>query len=80
MADEKNMEQTYSSRAERERIGRQTNSGFARVERAETESGSTNIPTGPIGSKLTEEEIRKRVGQGNFDSAKDDNQTGSINS
>lgn len=80
MADKKNVEETYTSRAERERIGRQTNSGFARVERAETENGSTDIPTGPIGSKLTEEEVRKRVGQGNFDSAKDDNQTGSINS
>ncbi|ANU10613.1 hypothetical protein A1A1_09081 [Planococcus antarcticus DSM 14505] len=80
MAAEKKPEETYSSRTERERIGRQTNAGFARVERAETEGSSTNIPTGPIGSKLTEEEIRRRVGQGNFDSAKDDNQTSSINS
>lgn len=80
MAVGKKPEETYSSRAERERIGRATNSGFARVERAETGNSSTEIPTGPIGQKLTEEEIRRRVGQGNFDSAKDDNQTNSINS
>ncbi|WP_298828279.1 hypothetical protein [uncultured Planococcus sp.] len=80
MADEKKPEETYTSRAERERIGRETNAGFARVERAEREDSSTDIPTGPIGRKLTEDEIRQRVGQGNFDSAKDDNQTNSINS
>ena len=80
MATDKNPEETYSSRAERERIGRQTNAGFARVERTEIEDGAVDIPTGPIGQKLTEEDIRRRVGQGNFDSAKDDNQTNSINS
>lgn len=52
MADEKKPEETYSSRAERERIGRETNAGFARVERAEREDSSTEIPTGSIGKKL----------------------------
>jgi len=72
-------EVTYTSREERERIGRQTNAGFARVEKTdyEVEGG---IPMGDIGAPLTEEEIRRRVGEGNFEAAKDDNQTGSINS
>lgn len=80
MAADKKMEETYSSRTERERLGRQTNAGFARVERTEHEGGADDIPTGSIGQKLTEEEIQRRVGQGNFESAKDDNQTSSINS
>lgn len=72
-------EVTYTSREERERIGRQTNAGFARVEKTdyEVEGG---IPMSDIGAPLTEEEIRRRVGEGNFEAAKDDNQTGSINS
>lgn len=73
-------EEKYTSRTEREEIGRRTNAGFARVERVEIEEGATDIPTGPIGKKLTEEEIRRRVGQGNFETAKDDRQTNSINS
>lgn len=72
-------EVTYTSREERERIGKQTNAGFARVEKTDYEVEG-NIPTGDIGAPLTEEEIRRRVGEGNFESAKDDNQTGSINS
>lgn len=73
-------EETYTSRTEREEIGRRTNAGFARVERVEVEEGARDIPTGPIGQKLTEEEIQRRVGKGNFESAKDDRQTNSINS
>ncbi|SET05578.1 hypothetical protein [Paenibacillus sp. NFR01] len=68
------------SREEREQAGRRTNAGFARVERMEVAEGSTAIPTGTIGGELTEEEIRRRVGSGNFESAKNDLQSGSINS
>lgn len=68
------------TREEREQIGRQTNAGFARVERMEVSEGSADIPTGTIGQELTEEEIRRRVGSGNFEAAKNDTQTGSINS
>lgn len=80
MAMDNKPEDKYTSRTEREEIGRRTNAGFARVERAETEEGASDIPTGPVGQKLTEEEIRRRVGEGNFDTAKDDRQTNSINS
>lgn len=73
-------EEKYTSRTEREEIGRRTNAGFARVERAEVEDGASDIPTGPVGKKLTEDEIRRRVGEGNFETAKDDRQTNSINS
>ncbi|WP_234414422.1 hypothetical protein [Paenibacillus sp. CAA11] len=57
-----------------------TNEGFARVERAEVEPGTVEIPTGQVGSPLSEEEIRRRVGTGNFESAKNDKQSTSINS
>lgn len=80
MAIDNKPEDQYTSRIERERIGRQTNAGFARVERVEIDEGASDIPTGTIGQKLTEEEIRRRVGQGNFETAKDDRQTNSINS
>ncbi|KOF08918.1 hypothetical protein AC739_17565 [Planococcus glaciei] len=80
MAVENKPEEQYTSRTEREEIGRRTNAGFARVERAEVEEGASEIPTGPIGQKLSEEEIRRRVGEGNFETAKDDRQTNSINS
>lgn len=80
MAIEKKPEERYTSRQEREEIGRQTNAGFARVERIEIEEGASEIPTGNIAEKLSEEEIRRRVGEGNFETAKDDRQTNSINS
>lgn len=80
MAAENKPEERYTSRQEREAIGRQTNAGFARVERVEMEEGASDIPTGGIAEKLSEEEIRRRVGEGNFESAKDDRQTNSINS
>lgn len=80
MPIENKPEEQYTSRTEREAIGRRTNAGFARVERVEVEQGASDLPTGPIGQKLTEEEIRRRVGEGNFDTAKDDRQTNSINS
>ncbi|ETP68062.1 hypothetical protein HF394_16420 [Planococcus glaciei] len=80
MAVENKPEEQYASRKEREEIGRRTNAGFARVERTEVEEGASEIPTGPIGQKLSEEEIRRRVGEGNFETAKDDRQTNSINS
>ncbi|WP_088006699.1 hypothetical protein [Indiicoccus explosivorum] len=80
MADKKWVEKTFDSREERERLGRQINKRFAETERAEVEAGSENIPTGPIDLDLSEEEIRRRVGSGNFESAKDDRQTNSINS
>ncbi|ANF97109.1 hypothetical protein [Paenibacillus bovis] len=69
-----------TSREEREAIGRNANAGFARVERAEIADGATDIPTGPVAKELTEDEIRERVGPGNFEAAKNDGQTGSINS
>lgn len=69
-----------TSREERERVGRAINAGFARVENAETLEGSTEVPTTPVAQPLTEEEIRRRVGSGNFEAAQDDKQTGSINS
>lgn len=80
MSIENKPEEKYTSRNEREEVGRRTNAGFARVERVEYEEGASDIPTGPVGQKLTEEEIRRRVGEGNFDTAKDDRQTNSINS
>ncbi|MBT2289331.1 hypothetical protein J7E73_09315 [Paenibacillus albidus] len=73
-------EKKFLTREESERIGRQTNAGFARVERTEIEEGAQEIPTAPVGQELTEEEIRRRVGSGNFEFAKDDPQSGSINS
>lgn len=79
MANESD-QKILSTREEREQIGRQTNAGFARVERMEVAEGAAEIPTGTIGGALTEEEIRRRVGSGNFESAKNDPQTGSINS
>ncbi|UQZ36700.1 hypothetical protein C2I18_26115 [Paenibacillus sp. PK3_47] len=79
MTNESN--QTSSlTREEREQIGRQTNAGFARVERMEVAEGSADIPTGAIGEALTEEEIRRRVGTGNFEAAKNDTQQSSTNS
>lgn len=80
MADKKWVEKTYESREEREQLGRQVNARFAEGERMEVEDGSQNIPTAPIDLELSEEEIRRRVGSGNFESAKDDRQTNSINS
>ncbi|RNF41184.1 hypothetical protein [Planococcus salinus] len=80
MDDKNKVEETYMSRQERERIGRQTNAGFARVERMEVEQGADDIPTGEVAQELSEEEIRRRVGEGNYSSAKDDRQTNSINS
>ncbi|MNO14896.1 hypothetical protein D3C76_45470 [compost metagenome] len=71
---------SFSSREEREEIGRRTNAGFARVERTEVEASAGDIPTGPVAQDLSEEEIRRRVGSGNFEAAKNDLQTGSINS
>ncbi|QSF43772.1 MULTISPECIES: hypothetical protein [Paenibacillus] len=79
MANESN-QSSKLSREEREQIGRRTGAGFARVERTEATEGSTNIPTGSIGAELTEDEIRRLVGSGNFESAKNDRQSGSINS
>ncbi|WP_379134168.1 hypothetical protein [Paenibacillus sp. sgz500958] len=81
MANEETpLETSYLSREEREQIGRRTNAGFARVEHVEVEVAASEIPTGPIAQALTEEEVRRLVGSGNFESAKDDRQTGSINS
>ncbi|MET3574165.1 hypothetical protein ACFFIY_01340 [Bhargavaea ullalensis] len=74
------VEETYEDRQTREELGRQTNAGFARVERTEIDDGSIDIPTEPVLEPLSEEEIRRRVGSGNFEAAKDDKQTGSINS
>lgn len=73
-------QQVHLTREEREQIGRRTNAGFAKVERAAVDEGTEAIPTGSIGQPLTEEEIRRRVGSGNFESAKNDLQSGSINS
>ncbi|RAZ68340.1 hypothetical protein [Planococcus maitriensis] len=73
-------EERYTSRSEREEIGRRTNAGFARVERVEVDEGANDLPTGAVGEKLSEEEIRRRVGEGNFETAKDDRQSNSINS
>ncbi|WP_246187940.1 hypothetical protein [Paenibacillus tengchongensis] len=78
--DPQSGQQPQLTREEREEIGRRTNAGFARVERTATDEGAAEIPTGPIGQQLTEEEIRRRVGDGNFEAAKNDPQMGSINS
>lgn len=69
-----------TSREERERIGRQTNAGFARIENADAKEEESDILVSPAAPELTEEEIKKRVGAGNFESAKDDDQHNSINS
>lgn len=69
-----------TSREERERIGRQTNAGFARVENADAKEEESDVLVSPAAPELTEEEIKKRVGAGNFESAKDDGQHNSINS
>ncbi|ODP27904.1 hypothetical protein PTI45_02723 [Paenibacillus nuruki] len=69
-----------TSREERERIGRQTNAGFARVENADAKEDESHILLQPAAPELTEEEIKKRVGAGNFESAKDDGQHNSVNS
>ena len=45
MSIENKPEEKYTSRNEREEIGRRTNAGFARVERAEYEEGASDIPT-----------------------------------
>ncbi|WP_239004808.1 hypothetical protein [Paenibacillus tepidiphilus] len=78
--DQQSGQRPQLSREEREEIGRRTNAGFARVERTAANEREAEIPTGPIGQQLTEEEIRRRVGSGNFETAKNDPQTGSINS
>ncbi|MDO3412365.1 hypothetical protein QWJ34_21555 [Saccharibacillus sp. CPCC 101409] len=82
MANEGRPEDTETmTREEREAVGRRANAGFARHERTESvDAGSGDIPTRPIIKQLSEEEIRRRVGDGNFESAQNDGQTGSINS
>ncbi len=80
MANEGRREDTETmSRREREEVGRRSNEGFERVERTDYDPGS-DIPTGPAIKKLSEDEIRRRVGDGNFESAKNDGQSSSINS
>ncbi|OWR32597.1 hypothetical protein CDO73_03070 [Saccharibacillus sp. O23] len=80
MANEGRPQDTeFMTREEREEVGRRINEGFAKHERTET-AGSGEIASGPIVKRLSEEEIRRRVGDGNFDAAKDDGQTPSINS
>ncbi|WP_040226136.1 hypothetical protein [Bhargavaea cecembensis] len=74
------VEETYEDRELREQIGRQANAGFARVERTDYGENDIDIPTEPVLEPLSEEEIRRRVGSGNFEAAKDDKQTNSINS
>ncbi len=69
-----------TDRREREQIGRQVNEGFARVEKQEVPGGKTDIPTQPIAPKLSEDDIRRLVGEGNFQSAKEGGQHNSINS
>ncbi|AQQ51876.1 hypothetical protein [Planococcus lenghuensis] len=80
MADKKWEEKMYESREEREQIGRQTNARSAQGEKSESAGGSERVLTASIELELSDEEIRKRVGSGNFDSAKDDRQSNSINS
>lgn len=81
MADKKRPQnEEATTRQEREEIGRRANEGFAKVERTDYEPGGEPIPSGPIVKRLSEEEIRRRVGNGNFDSAKNDGQAPSINS
>ncbi|MFD1887740.1 hypothetical protein [Paenibacillus wenxiniae] len=69
-----------TDRKEREQVGRQINEGFARVEKQEVPGGATDIPTLPIAPKLSEDDIRRMVGEGNFQSAKEGGQHHSINS
>lgn len=85
MANEGRPEDTeFMTREEREAAGRRVNAGFAKYERYEhADSGQdapSDIPTGPIVRQLSDEEIRRRVGEGNFDAAKNDGQSPSINS
>lgn len=81
MANEGRPEDTETmTRQQREEAGRRTNEGFARVERTDYKPGSEDIPTGPAIKKLSEDDIRRRVGDGNFESAKKDGQGSSINS
>ncbi|WP_236823051.1 hypothetical protein [Bhargavaea massiliensis] len=75
------MEETYEDRKLREELGRRTNAGFARLENMEMEAGAIDLPTDEtVLEPLSEEEIKRRVGSGNYEAAKDDKQTGSINS
>ncbi|OWA37497.1 hypothetical protein B9G55_05435 [Saccharibacillus sp. O16] len=80
MANEGRPQDTeFMTREEREEVGRRINAEFAKHERTEA-AGSGEIANGPIVKRLSEEEIRRRVGDGNFDAAKNDGQTPSINS
>ncbi len=82
MANEGRPEDTeFMTREEREEVGRRINAGFARHERTETaETGTGEIATSPIVKRLSEDEVRRRVGDGNFEAAKNDGQSPSINS
>ncbi|NGZ74661.1 hypothetical protein [Saccharibacillus alkalitolerans] len=82
MANEGRPEDTeFMTKEEREEAGRRTNADFARHERTESEkSGANDVSKGPILKRLAEDDIRRRVGDGNFDASKGDDQTPSINS
>ncbi|MCL9662741.1 hypothetical protein SK066_11275 [Paenibacillus hunanensis] len=69
-----------TDRKEREQVGKQINEGFARVEKQEMPGGVADIPTQPVAPKLSEDDIRRLVGEGNFQSAKEGGQHNSINS
>ena len=80
MKKDKWTEETYDNREVREDYGRIISQKSAEQEKVELVDGATEIPTHGVNPEMTEEEIRKRVGSGNFDNAKDDRGQQSINS
>lgn len=65
---------------ERERYGREINALSAAYENVEVPPEPTMIPEDQLPPPLTEEEIRRRVGDQNFDNIRNDKAPTNINS
>lgn len=76
----KNPEENRMTKEESEAYGRMINEQSAKFENVELleEELANNMAKQP--TKLSEEEIKKRVGAQNFENMKDDKSIGSINS
>lgn len=76
----KKPEDERMTKEESEAYGRMINEQSAKFEHVEVEAENpANVEKHPI-PKLSEEEIKKRVGAQNFENMKDDETMGSINS
>ncbi|AQQ52288.1 hypothetical protein [Planococcus lenghuensis] len=80
MKKDKWAEETYDNREIREEYGRIISQKSAEQEKLELADGATEIPTHDLDMEMSDEEIKKRVGSGNFKTAKDDRNQQSINS